>query len=74
MESLISILEAAFGDPDQVGTASTELNKLTQGNKEFSQYYVEFQHLMAILDYDSNAKKATLKCGLSQELQTSLVY
>jgi hypothetical protein len=41
---------------------------------EFSQYYAEFQHLMAILDYDSNAKKAALKCGLSRELQTSLIY
>jgi hypothetical protein len=68
VEALISILEAAFGDPDQVGTASAELDKLTQGNKEFSQYYAEFQHLMAILDYDSNAKKAALKRGLSQEL------
>jgi hypothetical protein len=65
MELLISILEAAFGNPNQVGTISVELNKLTQGNKEFSQYYVEFQYLMAILDYDSNTKKATLKCGLS---------
>jgi hypothetical protein len=74
MEGLISILEAAFGDPDQVGTASAELDKLTQGNKEFSQYYAEFQRLMAILDYDSNAKKAALKRGLSRELQTSLIY
>jgi hypothetical protein len=74
MEGLISILEAAFGYPDQVGTASVELDKLTQGNKEFSQYYAEFQRLMAILDYDSNAKKAALKRGLSRELQTSLVY
>jgi hypothetical protein len=29
VEALISILEAAFRDPDQVGTASTELDKLT---------------------------------------------
>jgi hypothetical protein len=29
---------------------------------------------MAILDYDSNAKKATLQRGLSRELQTSLIY
>jgi lipopolysaccharide biosynthesis glycosyltransferase len=65
IEALISILEATFGDPDQVGTASMELDKLTQGNKEFSQYYAVFQHLMAILNYDGNAKKATLKCGLS---------
>jgi hypothetical protein len=74
VEALISILEGAFGDPDQVGTASVELDKLTQGNKEFSQYYAEFRHLMAILDYDSNAKRAARKRGLSRELQTSLVY
>jgi hypothetical protein len=74
MEALISILEAAFGDPDQVGTTSAELDKLTQGNKEFSQYYAEFQRLMAILDYDSNAKKAALKRSLSRGLQTGLVY
>jgi hypothetical protein len=74
VESLISIPEAAFGDPNQVGTASGELNKLTQGNKEFSQYYAEFQCLMAILEYDSNAKMAALKHGLSRELQTSLIY
>jgi hypothetical protein len=36
VESLISFLKAAFGDLDQVGTASAELDKLTQGNKEFS--------------------------------------
>jgi hypothetical protein len=74
VEALISILEAAFGDPDQVGTASMELDKVTQGNKEFSQYYAEFQRVMAILDYNSNAKKTALKHGLSGELQTSLVY
>jgi hypothetical protein len=74
VEALISILEAAFGDPAQVGTTSAELNKVTQGNKEFSQYYAEFQYLMAILQYDSNTKKATLKYGLSRELQKSLVY
>jgi hypothetical protein len=74
VEALISILEATLGDPDQLGTASAELHKLTEGNQEFSQYYAEFQHLMAILDHDSNAKNATLKHGLSQELQTGLVY
>jgi hypothetical protein len=45
-----------------------------QGNREFSIYYAEFQCLMAILDYDSKAKKAALKRGLSKELQASLVY
>jgi hypothetical protein len=67
-------LEATFGDPDEVGMASGELDHLTQGNREFSIYYAEFQLLMAILDYDSKAKKAALKRGLFKELQASLVY
>jgi hypothetical protein len=74
VEILISILEDAFCDPDQLGTASGELDKVTQGNKEFSQYYAEFQSLMAILDYDSSMKKTTLKRGLCQELQTGPIY
>jgi hypothetical protein len=36
VEALMSILEAAFGNPNQVGTTSVKLDKLTQGNKEFS--------------------------------------
>jgi hypothetical protein len=71
---LIKILEAAFGNPDQVGTASGELDRLMQGNHEFSIYYAEFQRSMGILDYDSKAKKAALKRGLSKELQASLIY
>jgi hypothetical protein len=67
-------LEATFSDPNEVRTASGELDHLMQGNCEFSIYYAEFQCLMAILDYDSKAKKAALKRGLSKELQASLVY
>jgi hypothetical protein len=74
IEALIRILEATFGDPDEVGTASAELDCLIQGNCEFSIYYAEFQRMMAILDYDAKAKKAALNQGLSQELQASLVY
>jgi hypothetical protein len=74
VEALIKILDATFGDPDEVGMASGELDRLTQGNCEFSIYYAEFQRLMAILDYDSKAKKAALKRGLSKELQASLIY
>jgi hypothetical protein len=74
VEALMKISEAAFGDPDEVGIASGELDCLTQGNCEFSIYYAEFQRLMAILDYDSKAKKAALKRGLSKELQASLIY
>jgi hypothetical protein len=68
IEALIRILEATFGNPDEVRMASGELDCLTQGNYEFSIYYAECQRLMAILDYDSKAKKAALKPGLSKEL------
>jgi hypothetical protein len=61
VKALIKILEATFGNPDEVGTASGELDHLTQGNHEFSIYYAEFQRLMAILDYNSKAKQAALK-------------
>jgi hypothetical protein len=74
IEALIKILEAAFSDLDEVRMASGELDRLMQGNRKFSIYYAEFQRLMAILDYDSKAKKATLKRGLSRELQASLIY
>jgi hypothetical protein len=74
IEALIKILEATFGDPNEVGMASGELDYLTEGNREFSIYYAQFQCLIAILDYDSKAKKAALKRGLSKELQASLIY
>jgi hypothetical protein len=61
IEALIKILEATFSDPDEVRMASVELDHLMQGNHEFSIYYAEFQYLMAILDYNSKAKKAALK-------------
>jgi hypothetical protein len=74
IDALIQILEAAFSNPDKVRTASVELDYLMQGNREFSIYFSQFQCLMAILDYDSKAKKATLNRGLSKELPASLVY
>jgi hypothetical protein len=61
VKALIKILEAAFGNLDEVGIASGELDCLMQGNCKFSIYYAKFQRLMAILDYNSKAKKATLK-------------
>jgi hypothetical protein len=67
-------LEATFSNPNEVRIASGELDCLMQGNYEFSIYYPEFQCLIAILHYDSKAKKATLKEGLSKELQASLIY
>jgi hypothetical protein len=74
LEAIIKIFKATIGNPDEVGMASEELDRLMQGNHKFSIYYAEFQYLMAILDYDAKAKKATLKQGLSKDLQASLIY
>jgi hypothetical protein len=73
VESFIDILEATFGDPNKVGIASPELDKLCQGNREFSQCCAEFQCCMAILGYDVNEKRAALNRGLSWELQARSV-
>jgi hypothetical protein len=74
VEALINIWEATVCNHDEVRMASGELDHLTQGNCKFSIYYAKFQRLMAMLDYDSKVKKATLKRGLSKELQASLSY
>lgn len=42
VEAFVTILKAACRDPDQVGITSAKLDKLSQGNKEFSQYYAKF--------------------------------
>jgi hypothetical protein len=43
VEGLIKILEAAFGDCDEVRMAAAEWYRLSEGNHEFSIYYTEFQ-------------------------------
>jgi hypothetical protein len=43
IDALITIVEAAFRDPDEVSTASPKLDQLTQDNRKFSIYYAEFQ-------------------------------
>jgi accessory colonization factor AcfC len=61
IEALIKILEATFSNPNEVGIVSGELDYLIYRHCEFSIHYAIFQYLIAILDYHSKAKKATLK-------------
>ena len=39
--ALLSVLEAAFGDPDHTGTTERKLESLKQANRDFSTYYAE---------------------------------
>jgi hypothetical protein len=61
VEAMIRIMEATCGDPNDVGMASAKLDQLSQGKRKFSIYYAEFQRLIAIVQYNSKAKKAALK-------------
>jgi hypothetical protein len=74
VDSLLSILTIAFGDPDEVGTAEREMKSLRQKGTDFATYFAEFQRLMTILRWDPRAKRAALRDGLSTELKDALVF
>jgi hypothetical protein len=57
VEALMKILEATFGNHNEVRIASGKLDCIMQGNCKFSIYYAKFQCLMAILDDDCKVKK-----------------
>jgi len=47
LPAFIQLLEAAFGDPDRVANAERKMREIKQKNREFSQYYSEFQVIAA---------------------------
>jgi Retrotransposon gag protein len=75
VESLVEVLETAFGDPDRVGSAERALENLRQNNRDFATYYAEFSRLIADVDWKSDpAIRHALKRGLSLELRQELVH
>ena len=74
LNEFTEVLRIAFGDPDEVKTAVRKLDALRQNNKEFSQYYAEFQRLITILQYDDQAKCHALERGLNREIKDALVH
>jgi hypothetical protein len=74
VNGLLEILSTAFGDPDEVGTAEREMRSLRQKNTDFATYYAEFCRLMTILKWDTRARRAALREGLSSELKDGLVF
>jgi hypothetical protein len=71
-EAFVTSLDEAYGDPDHVNTAKRTLAKLRQANRDFITYYVEFQRLIADLDWNDAVKRAALHRGLSEELKDIL--
>jgi hypothetical protein len=52
LPAFIQLLETAFGDPDRVATAERNMKEIKQKNREFSQYYAEFQVIATDLDWN----------------------
>jgi hypothetical protein len=67
-------LTRVFGDTDEKATAARELEKLKQGNRDFSRYHADFIRLVTILGYDDTAKRHALERGLSQEILDGLTF
>ena len=74
LPAFIQLLEAAFGDPDRVATAERKMGEIKQKNREFSQYYAEFQVIAADLDWNPSALQNALRMGLSEEMKDSFTY
>ena len=74
LPAFIQLLEAAFGNPDRVATAERKMREIKQKNREFSQYYAEFQVIAAYLDWNPSALRNALRIGLSEEMKDSFTY
>jgi hypothetical protein len=74
LPAFIQLLEAAFGDPEQVATTKRKMREIKQKNREFSQYYTEIKVIAANLDWNSSALRNALRMGLSEEMKDSFTY
>lgn len=75
MEDLISFLNIAYEDQDLVVKAQRELRELRQRNREFYNYFADFQRIIEDTGItDNEARKSALMGGLSTELHGLLVH
>ena len=73
-QTMFTILDNAFGDPDQANMARTKLAKLNQGRKPFAEHYAKFICYTPKMGYDESSLLHMLCLQLSQELGTALSY
>jgi hypothetical protein len=74
LPAFIQHLEAAFRDPDQVATAERNMMEIKHKNREFFQYYAEFQVIAADLDWNPSALRNALSSGLSEQMKHSFIH
>ena len=63
-----------FGDSDEQGSASSELEKLKQGSRDFSRYYADFARLAVILGINDGAKWYSLARAFYHEVIATLCH
>jgi hypothetical protein len=74
LPALIQLLEAVLRDTDQVATTEPKMRENNQMNREFFQYYAEFQVISADLDWNLSAVRNALRMGLYEEMKDSFTY
>ncbi len=73
-QDLLAELTRVFGDSNEKATAARDLERLRQGNRDFSRYLADFTRLVSILGYEGQARRDALERGLSRELLEALRY
>ena len=71
-QDMIRVLDQAFGDPDEEGTAQRRLMEVRQANRTFADYFAEFQRYAPLSGFNPKALKSCLERGLSFELEAEL--
>lgn len=72
-EQILEILEKAFGDPNRASYATRKLHELRQTNREFNEFYAEFQRLALDSKIDEMSLVPILERAISRELKQLLV-
>ena len=71
-QELFAVLDQAFGDPDEMGSAQRKIMELCQGGRPFSDYYAKFQRLATLSELETVGLKSYLEKGLTLELANQL--
>ena len=72
--AMLNLLERAYGDPNRIANARTELLSLRQKNQEFSSFYAEFQRLALEGELEDDPLATILEAAISQELRGMLMH
>lgn len=73
LETLLGILEASYGDPNQQATAQRKLQSMSQGTTSFPAYFSRFHRHAKISGWNDTALISRLIESLNAKLAASLI-